>query len=205
MKINVSIQDKKDPNADKIFKELKKLNGSYVTVGIHQDAGQYPDGQDVVQVALCNEFGTDTIPERSFFRSAIDGNQSKINAWQEEALERVLSGQWTAEHALESIGFKIQILIQNKIQSNVPPPNAPSTVRKKMNSGTLPKSIRIFDKNIGQFKKGSKYNSKTGEYGVFKRLTGEVAANYLSASGHTKTLIDTGLMLRSVTYKVIMK
>lgn len=158
VKLNVSIEDKKDPKYDSIVKEVKNLNGSYVTIGVHEDAGSYPTGEAVLDVALWNEFGTDHIPERSFFRSAIDGNDSLINQWREESLEKVLLGQWTAQKALESVGFKIQVLIQNKIQSDVPPPNAPSTVEKKLRDGVAP-----------------------------------------------RTLQNTRLMLRSVTYKVVMK
>lgn len=158
MKVSTSIEERKDPNFDRIMKELKKLNGSYVTVGIHQDAGEYKSGEDVVSVAIWNEFGTDTIPERSFFRSSIDGNEEKINKWREEAILGVLENGWTAEKSLENLGFKIQILIQNKIQSHPPPPNAPSTVEAKLRKGVAP-----------------------------------------------NTLIDTGLMLRSVTYKVVMR
>lgn len=156
--IKLEIHDTKDPKWDKALKELKKANGSYVTVGIHEGAGSYSDGEDVVNVALWNEFGTDTIPERSFFRSAIDGNEDKINAWREEALVNIIENGWTSEKALEMIGFRIQVLVQNKIQSDVPPPNAKSTTDEKVRKGVAP-----------------------------------------------RTLLDTRLMLRSVTYKVVTK
>jgi hypothetical protein len=144
-----------DKTAD-VFKKLKQLKTGYVTIGLHGDAGKYEDGTDVVTVGLWNEFGTESIPERSFFRTAIDGNQQKINAWREEMLKNIFENNWSVEKALKAIGLRIQILVQNKIKSNVPPPNAPSTDEAKTLAGV----------------------------------------------GH-KTLINTGLMLRSVTFKVV--
>ncbi len=157
VKIETKVEDVSSPELQKIEKELDKLDKSYVTVGIHEDAGEYESGESVVQVALWNEFGNEVIPERSFFRSAIDQNTEKINSWREEAIQNVLFNGWTAEKALEMMGFRIQLLIQNKIQSHPPPPNAPSVKEAKLKDGVAP-----------------------------------------------NTLIWTGLMLRSVTYKVVI-
>lgn len=148
---------------DKFFREIKKAENSYVTIGLHEDAGTYPPGKDgisvsVVEVGLWNEFGTETSPERSFLRSAIDEGQSQIEAWRMELMSKVMMGTMSLEKSLEAMGFRIMTLVQNKIKSNVPPPNAPSTVAAKERHGVAP-----------------------------------------------NTLIDTGLMLRSVTYKVVIK
>ena len=145
---------KNDKTKD-IFKKIEQIKRGYVTIGVHEGAGSYPDGTSVVKVALWNEFGTETSPERSFFRSAIDQNMDKINKWREEMLDNIMEKNWPVEKALKAMGLRIQILVQNKIKSNVPPPNAPSTDAEKTRKGV----------------------------------------------GH-KTLIDSGLMLRSVTYKV---
>jgi predicted RNase H-related nuclease YkuK (DUF458 family) len=159
-----------DDEAKRIKDLIKKAGGAYVTIGIHKDAGKYPDGTDVVSVALWNEFGTSTSPERSFFRSAVDGNESLINKWREEAIQNMVEKKWTVKKALELVGFRVQTLIQNKIKSNVPPPNAPSTIAEKRRTGVSPKS-----------------GAKPG----FADRTG--------------TLIDSGLMLRSVTFRTYPK
>lgn len=156
--LKLTIEDIKDPSFEKIIQEVRKLNLSYVSVGFHNTAGQYPDGTNIVQVAAWNEFGTEHSPERSFIRSAIDDNAAKLDKWRYEAIQNILENGWTAEKALEMIGFRLQILIQNKIKSNVPPPNAPSTIAQKAADGVAP-----------------------------------------------NTLQWTGLMLRSVTYRVVMK
>ena len=151
------IDDRKAKDAA-MAKRLKQLKGAYVTIGVHEDAGQYTEGShppSVVEVALWNEFGTSNIPERSFLRSAIDGNESLINSWLKEVCQKITFGEITVEKGLEIIGYRTQVLIQNKIKSNVPPPNAPSTVAQKQRDGVAP-----------------------------------------------NTLINTGLLLRSITYKV---
>lgn len=162
IKPSVKITEKKSTH--KTLKEvLKKANGSYVTIGIHDDAGKYSKGKnppDVVQVALWNEFGVPkkNIPARSFLRSAIDDNESKINAWRDEAIEGMMTKGWTVSKALDFLGFLIQQLVQNKIKSNVPPPNKKSTADQKQREGVA-----------------------------------------------QTTLINTGLMLRSVAYKKVLK
>lgn len=167
----------KDSNPDLIRRFLRKIRGSekaYVTIGVHDDAGKYPgpNAPSVVEVALWNEFGTQTSPERSFIRSTLDDNRSQIEQWRLEVIANVLHKDWTVTKALETIGFRVQTLIQNKIKSNVPPPNASSTQRKKSQSGSLPKTLD---------------GASVGDQ-----------VSLLSSS----TLIDTGLMLRSIGFKV---
>lgn len=147
-----------DPGFKQLKKKLKGISNAYVTIGVHQSAGKYTQGNnppDVAEVALWNEYGTKNTPERSFIRGAIDENASKINEWRDEVVYKVLQGEITVKKALETIGFRIQVLIQNKIKSNVPPPNAPSTAAHKKREG------------VGQ-----------------------------------TTLIETGLLLRSISYEV---
>ena len=121
------------------IKDLKKYKGAFVSVGVHEGAGNYTGGGkeevSVVEVALWNEFGTKYMPERSFIRSTVDENQGLINAWRQEAIGKITEGKWTVEKALEAIGFRLKLLIETKIKSNVPPPNAPSTLAIKKRDG----------------------------------------------------------------------
>lgn len=148
---------------DRFLRDIKYAATSYVTIGLHEEAGTYPPNGDgisvtVAEVGLWNEFGTKNSPERSFMRSAIDEGQGQIEKWRMELMGKVMEGKMTLEQALNAMGFRIMTLIQNKIKSNVPPPNADSTLAAKKRHGVAP-----------------------------------------------NTLIDTGLMLRSVTYKVVIK
>lgn len=149
-------------NVEQIRKMMAVMNKSYVIIGITEDSGSYvgegSDHPEVVQVALWMEFGTDKVDARSFVGSTIDEHVSLLNNWREESLEKIARGIWDVEKALESIGARIQILIQNKIKSNVPPPLSDKYAEQKTKEGLA-----------------------------------------------AVTLIRTGVLLRSVTYKVFMK
>lgn len=137
--ITAKVTDTGKEAFEKFRKSMAKIDGSYVGIGVYQEAGSYSEGNNpptVVEVALWNEFGTRSIPERSFIRSAVDDNMSKIDQWLGELRNAVLDGKMTERKALEALGFRIQVLIQNKIKSNVPPPNAASTVKTKEQKGS---------------------------------------------------------------------
>lgn len=165
---------------EKILENIKGLRNSYVTIGVHEGAGSYQGGETVAEVALWNEFGTRTVPERSWMRSAIDENEGLIEQWREEMVKHILEDGWTVEKALEAMGFRIQTLLQNKILSNVPPPYG-TGVRTL---GPLSK-----DEQGGQDSK------------VDKNRKAKQAEGY----NPNQTLYASGLMYRSVTFKVVLK
>lgn len=143
---------------DKFLQELAKARNSYVTIGVHEDAGEYPDADvSVVEVALWNEFGTRYSPERAWMRTTMDENEGQLNRWREELIGKMMGEGWSVEKALDAMGFRIMTLLQNKIKSNMPPPNAQSTIDAKAKKGVSP-----------------------------------------------STLMDSQLMLRSVTYRVVI-
>lgn len=125
----------------KLKAEFERAKGAYVAVGVHEGAGEYDDGPSVVQVALWNEFGTHNIPSRPFIRSAIHGKVAEINAWRAEVIKKILSGDMTIKKALEVIGFRLRETIRNNINSNMPPPNAPSVVAYKKSQGIAPRTL----------------------------------------------------------------
>jgi hypothetical protein len=141
IKAHVKTTEKVSGGYKKFAQQAKFLRGAYVTIGIHEDAGAYPDGTSVVQVALWDEFGTETSPERSFFRSTLDRKEGQINQWREEMIKKIVDGEMTVEKALETLGFRIREMIKNTIQSNVPPPNAPSTLDHKKREGVAPRTL----------------------------------------------------------------
>ncbi len=111
-------------------------------------------------VAVANEFGTDKengsadsifgdvlpkgtaahgargagvhVPERSFIRSTVDAK--KNGEWRiaaEELRKEMIEGRMTTDRALGLMGLRIKKDIQEKIRSQVPPPNAASTIAAK--------------------------------------------------------------------------
>lgn len=154
----VSTSVKGDDQVKKFLSIIKQAKKSYVTVGVHDGAGSYEGGSPMVcEVALWTEFGTKYSPERSWMRSCVDENEGKLNALREKLMGDIMEGKKTVRKALEEMGFFLQVLLQNKIKSNVPPDLAESTKLMKKRAGVAP-----------------------------------------------VTLINTGLLLRSITYKVVV-
>lgn len=142
--MKVEIEEKVDPEMEKRLRAVQRSHGAYVTIGVHAHAGRYTKGKnppDVVEVALWNEFGTKDIPARSFVRSAVDGHSEEINRWREDAITRIVNDGWSSKRALSMLGTRIQVLIQNKIKSNVPPPNAPSVREMKRREGVPQRTL----------------------------------------------------------------
>jgi len=117
------------------IRQLEVARTVEVAVGIH--AGSVAHGQQIAEYAACNEYGTDSIPERSFMRSSFDENLSKIKADMDQQAGRVMAGQIDIRSALSVIGMKHQDRIKRKIGSNIQPANHPETIKKKKSSRTL--------------------------------------------------------------------
>lgn len=122
---------------------LGKIDRGYVTVGVHDGAGRYANGARVEQVAAWMEFGTMHIPERSFIRSAINDDLPRINKWRTELLGKLVAGKATVEQAMDALGSRVQVLIQNRVRANVSPENSPEVQNLKRRLG-LPVRTLMF-------------------------------------------------------------
>lgn len=136
IKTSVKVTRKGPDHLAKLIALTKEIQGAYVTIGVHQGAEDYKGrAVSVAQVALWNEFGTPNakhpIPERSFLRATMHINKAKIDKWRALGIENMLYKGWSAQQALEMLGFRIQILVQNRIKSNIKPKNAAWTLRDK--------------------------------------------------------------------------
>ena len=128
--------DERDLGWKRFQANLKRINGSHVTVGVHQDAGTYGPGKaNVAQVAFWNEFGTRFIPMRSFIRGMLVKNETKLNDLRAKLLEKVFGLEITWDQALDTLGFMCKQWMMNMIQSNIPPSNSGATLRRKRKFG----------------------------------------------------------------------
>lgn len=143
--------------------QFHKLLDSVEDMAVHVDIGIHDiSGQDVVTYAGANEFGAENagasravkIPERSFIRSTIDDQRDKYVGRVEQRWNQILEGTLTPHTALSLIGLEVQRDIQRKIRSDVPPPNALSTIKKKgsahtlIDDGTMVQEVRYAVKNV---------------------------------------------------------
>lgn len=86
----------------------------------------YPDGTSVAGVGYTNEYGTDTIPSRPFFRSTIANERSIL-----PNMTASLVSSHGAEAALRQVGEHMVSALSESVQTWSEPPNSPSTIRAK--------------------------------------------------------------------------
>jgi hypothetical protein len=112
-----------------------------VTVGVHEDVGgeDHGEGITIAEIAAFHEFGTASIPERSFIRAGIDENRDRIRDLQRRLAKLVIANRtrMPPRRALELLGAKIATLIRERIRASIDPPLADSTVDRKGSSTPL--------------------------------------------------------------------
>lgn len=110
---------------------LETVDGLSLQVGIRGIKGS-----ELVTRALANEFGTRTIPERSFLRSTVDRNRERYGQLLEAASQSLPDGG-DIEPALRRIGAIVVGDVQRTITELRQPPNAVSTIMRKGSANPL--------------------------------------------------------------------
>lgn len=123
----------------RIRREIHAAGKAGVKIGLLAGDAEREGGEpyDNVDVAIANEFGTDTIPERSFLRSTADAQREQIAAFKAREWDRILRGQSTVREALGRLGAWHRGEVQRTITRLREPPNAPSTIRAKGSDNPL--------------------------------------------------------------------
>ncbi len=116
-------------------RELEKFRGGkFVTVGIHEDAGNVEDGSMTqAQNGALQNFGNDKIPPRPWL---IPGVQSATQDITDTIASGIEKGQ-TLDETLDQIGAFAAGATQQYITDLKTPPNAPSTIAQKGSDNPL--------------------------------------------------------------------
>lgn len=122
-----------DELCERLRKQMKKVKGARAGYIGNQS---YPNGLTVAENALIQEYGTDTIPPRPFLRKTLK-QQKKWAKFTKEMFDANGDGTLTLEQIAGQVGIMMKQDIQDSINSNIPPPNAESTIRQKGSSKTL--------------------------------------------------------------------
>jgi len=156
--MGVKITDNKK-DYDKFKKQFNKLKKRpLVAVGVLGKEGSEvyeDDTATTVDVATYNEFGTDTIPARSFLRSTYERDQSKFLAILRRYKLQLVREKITVRQVLTFVGEYAQKQIQKTLTAGGIPfiPNSPATIESKgsskplIDSGQLRQSIRYEVRN----------------------------------------------------------
>lgn len=118
-----------DPGYAKLRAKFSILAGRELTVGIYEG--------EIATYAAANEFGTEHIPARPFFSTAMDQNGPAHAALLERQLGRVIASGANPDAALFALGVKVRSDVMRSIRDWTTPPNAPSTVERKGENNPL--------------------------------------------------------------------
>jgi hypothetical protein len=143
-------------DTDKGYHELVQRiyglgKGPVFDVGVFETEGATAhdggDGVTVLDVAIWNEYGTSTIPERSFIRAWFDENVEKCRTAAHRMLVAVIEKKRKPADVPEVLGQAFVGQIQKRIADGISPANADVTVERKgsatplVNFGQLRSSI----------------------------------------------------------------
>lgn len=119
------------PGLSKVVADLRHASRHKLLVGVLPSARPYPDGTAVADVAAFMEFGTRTVPSRSFLRSTFDETLDETTRLKAAMLASVADGAVKPRAALAVVGRFLVTKIRAKIDSNIPPRLKPATIARK--------------------------------------------------------------------------
>jgi hypothetical protein len=178
-------------NVSKIFKSMADLVGKAVYVGIPESENPRGEDAEINNAALgyIHEFGDPktNIPARPFLIPGVQNVEKQAIAELKKSTEAALSGdQKGSDQGMNRAGIIASNEVKRVINSNIPPPLKPDTVRKRYRSrGT----------------KGRRDNENLYLSLIAKGIDPGTAQDQAGIVA----LIDTGQLRNSITYVVRKK
>jgi hypothetical protein len=130
-----------------------------ITLGVHSDDANHThgsgEGLTIGDIGSFQEFGTQTVPQRTFIRGWFDERQDFIRATLQTQVTQVIQGKRPLEQALERVALAFEGDCKARIARNIPPPLAPATVKRKGSSVALIDSGQLRNSIRGRVKVGS--------------------------------------------------
>ncbi len=128
-------------NAQKLEELVRRIKAGKVTVsiGVHaEDAGRTDpeSGLSNAVLARIHEYGTETIPARSFIRAPLRLNQQRYKKLGAELMKRYVSGEVKdLQLAIMPLGYAMLSDIQAALQRGISPVLKDATVASKRRHG----------------------------------------------------------------------
>ena len=120
-----------------ILARVSAMKRPTVRVGVMGDAGD-EKGVSLAEIAAFHEFGTSTIPERSFLRSTFYGHAAEGLAKMCAKLSKaILEGKMDETRALGLLGLWAVSEVRKTIRAGIEPELAPATIAAKGSSLAL--------------------------------------------------------------------
>jgi hypothetical protein len=119
-----------------VLQALRAYEALNVDVGVFEDKAARENGKiPNTALAIIHEYGTDTIPQRSFLRAWSIERRAEILNNAERAMRTV--GKLGPGAAQRALGVWMAGDVKRRIATNIPPPLAPSTIKRKGSSVAL--------------------------------------------------------------------
>lgn len=158
----MAVHNKLTSDGERFLKELEELKRKEVRAGFHRGKkGKKSDGTpsqtDLVDIALYNELGTDTIPARPFLAQTAEQQGNTIKRAGCELVVQVVEGKMDAKNVLKQIGVIAQAAVSYQIENGTFKENKISTIKRKksdqplIDTGILKKSVRSKICNKGEY------------------------------------------------------
>lgn len=119
---------------DKKWRKILAVVGKKyrVQVGIPSGIPSENSNLTLAEIGACHEFGTKTIPERSWLRATFEKKEQQLIALQGTLFKKILTEDLPAEQAMEILGmWGAEETKKTIIDQHIPPPLAESTIRRK--------------------------------------------------------------------------
>jgi phage gpG-like protein len=131
----------RDLGWERIKRDLGSAVARAVRVGVQGPEGAAvhddSDGLTNAQLAAIHEFGTATVPERSFIRATIEAHGREYERILGAEAAKIIAGRSTVERSLTLLGMRVEGDMKATIEAGIPPPLAPVTVAAKGSSQPL--------------------------------------------------------------------
>lgn len=124
----------------KYHAELSNAARMSVAVGLPKEnvTGKiYGDGSTVVEVGAVHEFGSRTVPARSFLRVPFEQKKGALEAFIQAEFQAVLEQERTAAKALDKVGAAATNIAKGAFLENEWPALKPATIAAKGSSRPL--------------------------------------------------------------------
>jgi hypothetical protein len=127
----------KDLGMKRWSKLLHDFKSAEIELGIFKSAGTN-EGEYISDYAYENEHGTERIPARPFLGLTVDRKKDEWLRFLEDGIDRAVEEKNTKpDFYLARLGEKMVGDVKLTISSNMPPPNAEATIKRKKSSKTL--------------------------------------------------------------------
>ena len=123
---------------NELNKIVKSLDAPMVTVGIHEDAIDPPEGEiNMATLGAVHEFGTDDIPARPWLEPGFNSGLKDYEEIMAEGIDETVTEGVDINKSLDQVGVLAVGMVQEYITNLKTPANKPQTIKRKGSSNPL--------------------------------------------------------------------